>query len=126
MIKYLGSKRRLVPVLGAMFAVASVLIPFCLGSTLGGVASGRVKVGNAAGDPWSSWLNPTSILIGVLGFVLMLAGTAYAVSAHRRPGPTGVVTGGSTVRRPAGKGRRNKGTFLQRLEERWERRRGER
>jgi hypothetical protein len=67
-----------------------------------------------------------TILIGVLGFVLMLAGTAYAVSAHRRPGPTGVVTGGGTVRRPAGKARRNKGSFLQRLEERWDRRRGER
>jgi cytochrome bd ubiquinol oxidase subunit II len=53
--------------LGALFALASVLIPFCLGAALGGVASGRVEVGNAAGDPWSSWLNPTSALIGVLG-----------------------------------------------------------
>jgi cytochrome bd ubiquinol oxidase subunit II len=53
--------------LGALFALSSVLIPFCLGAALGGVASGRVEVGNAAGDPWSSWLNPTSALIGVLG-----------------------------------------------------------
>ena len=70
--------------------------------------------------------NTNTILLGVLGFVLMLAGTAYAVSAHRRPGPTGVVTGGGTVRRPAGKARRSKTSFLQRLEERWDRRRGER
>ena len=56
-------------VLGALFASSSVLIPFCLGAALGGVASGRVEVGNAAGDPWSSWLNPTSILIGVLGII---------------------------------------------------------
>ncbi len=55
--------------LGALFALASVLIPFCLGSAIGGVASGRVKVGNAAGDVWSSWLNPTSVLIGALGVV---------------------------------------------------------
>jgi cytochrome bd ubiquinol oxidase subunit II len=56
-------------VLGALFASSSVLIPFCLGAALGGVASGRVPVGNAAGDAWSSWLNPTSILAGVLGIV---------------------------------------------------------
>jgi cytochrome d ubiquinol oxidase subunit II len=56
-------------VLGALFASSSVLIPFCLGAALGGVASGRVPVGNAAGDPWSSWLNPTSVFAGVLGVV---------------------------------------------------------
>ena len=44
-----------------------MLIPFCLGAAIGGVASGRVPVGNAAGDVWSSWLNPTSVLIGVIG-----------------------------------------------------------
>src|SRR3954449_4033952 len=55
--------------LGALFASSSVLIPFCFGAALGGVASGRVVVGNAAGDPWSSWLNPTSALIGVLGIL---------------------------------------------------------
>ena len=55
--------------LGAVFASASVLIPFFFGAALGGVASGRVVVGNAAGDPWSSWLNPTSALIGVLGIL---------------------------------------------------------
>jgi cytochrome bd ubiquinol oxidase subunit II len=55
--------------LGALFALSSVLIPFCLGAAIGGVASGRVEVGNAAGDPWSSWLNPTSALIGVLAVV---------------------------------------------------------
>jgi cytochrome bd ubiquinol oxidase subunit II len=52
--------------LGATFALSSVIVPFCLGATLGGVASGRVEVGNALADPWSVWLNPTGILIGVL------------------------------------------------------------
>jgi cytochrome bd ubiquinol oxidase subunit II len=56
-------------VLGALFATASVLIPFCFGAAIGGIVSGRVEVGNAAGDPWSSWLNPTSALIGVLGII---------------------------------------------------------
>ena len=36
-------------VLGAVFALSSVLIPFFLGAAIGGVASGRVPVGNAAG-----------------------------------------------------------------------------
>jgi cytochrome bd ubiquinol oxidase subunit II len=54
-------------VLGAVFALASVLIPFFLGAAIGGVASGRVPVGNAAGDLVSSWLNPTSVMIGVVG-----------------------------------------------------------
>src|SRR3954467_5219654 len=53
-------------VLGALFASASVLIPFCFGAVLGGIASGRVGLGNATGDPWDSWLNPTSALIGVI------------------------------------------------------------
>ena len=52
--------------LGALFALSSVLIPFCLGAAVGGVASGRVPVGNAAGERFGSWLNPTSALIGVI------------------------------------------------------------
>src|SRR6266511_1524048 len=47
-------------------AVSSILTPFALGAVVGGIASLRVPVGNAEGDLWSSWLNPTSILIGVL------------------------------------------------------------
>ena len=52
--------------LGALFATSSVLIPFCLGAAVGGIASGRVKVGNAAGEPFGSWTGPTSLLIGVI------------------------------------------------------------
>jgi cytochrome d ubiquinol oxidase subunit II len=52
--------------LGATFALSSVLVPFFLGATVGGIASGRVPVGNASGDPITSWLNPTSVLIGSL------------------------------------------------------------
>ena len=56
-------------VLGALFALSSVLIPFFFGAALGGVASGRVKVGNAVGDPWTSWLNPTSAVIGAIAVI---------------------------------------------------------
>src|SRR3982751_2011767 len=54
-------------VLGAVFALSSVLIPFCFGAAIGGVASGRVPVGNATGDLVTSWLNPTSEMVGVGG-----------------------------------------------------------
>jgi cytochrome bd ubiquinol oxidase subunit II len=50
-------------------AVASIITPFALGAAVGGIASSRVPLGNAAGDLASSWLNPTSILIGVLAVV---------------------------------------------------------
>jgi len=52
--------------LGAVFALSSVIVPFFLGAAIGGVASGRVPVGNEAGDPVDSWLNPTGVLIGAL------------------------------------------------------------
>jgi cytochrome d ubiquinol oxidase subunit II len=51
---------------GAAFAVSSVLVPYCMGAVVGGIASERVPAGGVAGDPWSSWVNPTSVLGGVL------------------------------------------------------------
>jgi cytochrome d ubiquinol oxidase subunit II len=58
---------------GAAFAISSVLVPYCLGAVVGGIASGRVPAGGKAGDPWDSWVNPTSVLGGVLAVCL----TAY-------------------------------------------------
>ena len=43
-----------------------VLTPFALGAAVGAIASRRVPVGNAQGDLFSSWLNPTSVLVGSL------------------------------------------------------------
>jgi len=51
---------------GAAFALSSVLVPYCMGSVAGAIASGHVPSGGEAGDPWSSWLNPTSIIGGLL------------------------------------------------------------
>ena len=56
-------------ILGALFASSSVLVPFCLGACLGAIGSGEVPVGNAAGDPITSWLNPTGILTGALAVI---------------------------------------------------------
>jgi cytochrome bd ubiquinol oxidase subunit II len=58
---------------GAAFALASILVPYCLGAVVGGIASGRVPAGGRAGDPWESWINPTSVLGGVLAVCV----TAY-------------------------------------------------
>jgi cytochrome d ubiquinol oxidase subunit II len=49
-----------------VFALSSVLTPFALGAVVGGIASARVRVGNPGGSLASSWLNPTSLTIGVL------------------------------------------------------------
>ena len=42
-----------------IFALSSLLVPFFLGTVVGGIASGRVPVGNAAGDELTSWANET-------------------------------------------------------------------
>ena len=52
--------------IGLVFSLSSLLTPFALGAAVGGIASGRVPVGNAEGDLLTSWFNPTSILIGTL------------------------------------------------------------
>jgi DNA polymerase-4 len=64
------------------------------------------------------------VLVGIIGFVVMLMAFAYTVSARRRPGPSGVVNRSGGVR-PVSPSRR-RSSFMQRLEERWERRRHER
>ena len=56
-------------VFGAAFAFGSLLVPFCFGCVAGAIATGRVPAGGVAGDPWGSWVNPTSILGGVLAVV---------------------------------------------------------
>ena len=69
-----------------LFSVSSILTPFALGTAIGAIASGRVPVGNAEGDLISSWLNPTSILIGVLAvaFSAYTAAVFLAADAARR------------------------------------------
>jgi cytochrome d ubiquinol oxidase subunit II len=56
---------------GAVFALSSILVPYCMGAVAGGIASGRIPPGGQAGDPWTSWMNPTSILGGVLAVVVV-------------------------------------------------------
>ncbi|HLY12750.1 MAG TPA: cytochrome d ubiquinol oxidase subunit II [Candidatus Limnocylindrales bacterium] len=70
---------------GATFALSSVITPFFLGAALGGIASGRVPAGNAAGDPWTSWINPTSLLVGALAVAAgAYVAAVFLVAAARR------------------------------------------
>ncbi len=64
-----------------------MLTPFFLGTVAGGVASGRVPLGIARGDLVTSWLNPTSMLAGLLavGTTAYLA-AAYLTADARRQG----------------------------------------
>jgi cytochrome d ubiquinol oxidase subunit II len=59
-------------------AVSSILTPFALGAVIGGIASGRVPVGNARGDLVTSWLNPTSLMLGVIA----VATAAYLAAVY--------------------------------------------
>jgi cytochrome d ubiquinol oxidase subunit II len=94
-----------------VFGVSSLVSPFALGAAVGGIASGRVPVGNAAGGLFSSWLNPTSILIGALAVVtgaylaaVFLSGDALRVHDRElaetfrlRALVAGVVAGGVAI-----------------------------
>jgi cytochrome bd ubiquinol oxidase subunit II len=72
-------------VIDTIFSFSSILAPFALGAAIGGIATNRVPVGNAAGSLFSSWLNPTSIFIGVLAVVTSayLAAVYLAADAAR-------------------------------------------
>jgi cytochrome d ubiquinol oxidase subunit II len=73
---------------GIAFASSSVITPFCFGAVAGGIASGRVPTAGH-GDPLSSWLNPTSILGGILAVVTCgyLAAVFLTAEAHREGEP---------------------------------------
>jgi cytochrome d ubiquinol oxidase subunit II len=70
-----------------LFGLSSLLTPFFMGTVVGAVASGRVPVGNAAGDPLTSWTGLLSLLTGAL-FVATSAYLAavFLVSDARRAG----------------------------------------
>jgi cytochrome d ubiquinol oxidase subunit II len=77
---------------GAAFALSSVLVPYCMGAVAGAIASGRVPPGGTAGDAWDSWVNPTSILGGVLAVtVCAYLAAVFMVWDARRLGDDAMV-----------------------------------
>jgi cytochrome d ubiquinol oxidase subunit II len=95
---------------GAAFAAASVVTPFFFGTVAGGIASGRVPSAGG-GDPLTSWVNPTSILGGLLAvFVCAYLAAVFLIAEararraidleswfRRRAQVAAVVAGGLTV-----------------------------
>jgi cytochrome d ubiquinol oxidase subunit II len=77
-------------VLGATFALSSLLTPFFMGTVVGAVAAGRVPA-NGSGDRLTSWCNGTSLLVGVL-FVATCAYVAatFLIADARRAGDSGL------------------------------------
>jgi cytochrome d ubiquinol oxidase subunit II len=70
-----------------LFGLSSLLTPFFLGTVVGAIAAGRVPLGNATGDPVTSWVNPLSALVGAL-FVATSAylSAVFLISDARRAG----------------------------------------
>lgn len=75
-------------------------------------------------------VNLASIPVGVVGFLVMLGGVVWALSPSRGKRQEGSATGGPA--KPSGKpgkgakrpkNRQNSGSFMQRMEQRWEKRR---
>jgi len=77
---------------GATFAASSVITPFFLGAVAGAVASGRVPAGIARAHPIRSFLNPTSVLGGVLAVVVCAyLAAVYLTADARRAGDPALV-----------------------------------
>jgi cytochrome d ubiquinol oxidase subunit II len=74
-------------IIDTTFSISSILTPFMLGTTVGAIASGRVPVGNATGEPFSSWTNATSLISGALAVSTgaFLAAVYLAADALRGP-----------------------------------------
>jgi hypothetical protein len=77
------------------------------------VGIGMLVGGAALQQPW----------LGVIGFLTMFGGVWITVSSPRRADPTGAVGGAGTTASGSRAGRRS---FMQRMEERWDRRRDSR
>jgi cytochrome d ubiquinol oxidase subunit II len=78
---------------GVAFAASSVLVPYCFGAVAGAIASGRVPAGGAPGEPWSSWVNPTAVLGGLLAVtVCAYLGAVYLSVDARRLGDPEMAT----------------------------------
>jgi cytochrome d ubiquinol oxidase subunit II len=71
-------------IFGAAFAFSSVVTPFFFGTIAGAVAIGRVPVGVGTGNAITSWLNPVSIMIGLLAVIVCAYLAAVYLTADAR------------------------------------------
>ncbi len=85
-LRHVAGRLEVQRVLGAAFAISSVMTPFFMGTVIGAVVSGRVPA-EGHGDRLTSWCNATSFVIGFL-FVATCAYLAatFLVADARRAG----------------------------------------
>ena len=78
---------------GGAFAISSVLMLFFFGTVIGGIAPGACRSATRPENVITSWLNPTSVVIGFWLFVAAAypAAVFLVTDARRngRPGPFG-------------------------------------
>lgn len=63
--RHTAERLRMQQVTGALFAAASLITPFFMGTAVGAVATGQVPV-HAVGNLLAAWTSPTAILTGFL------------------------------------------------------------
>jgi cytochrome bd ubiquinol oxidase subunit II len=84
--RHTAQRLRMQQLTGALFAAASLITPFFMGTVVGAVATGQVPV-HPAGNVLAAWTSPTAILTGLL-FVAACAyvSAVYLVieAVHRR------------------------------------------
>jgi cytochrome bd ubiquinol oxidase subunit II len=105
--RHTAERLRMQQLTGVLFAAASLITPFFMGTVVGAVATGQVPV-HPAGNLMAAWTSPTAILTGFL-FVAACAyvSAVYLVAEARQRGrqellqyfslratAAGVVTGG--------------------------------
>lgn len=79
------------PVVVWISTASSLLAPFFLGTVIGAIAGGTVPLGNAAGDPITSWVNPISITVGILAVVFCAyLAAVYLAADAKRSGESGL------------------------------------
>jgi cytochrome bd ubiquinol oxidase subunit II len=84
--RHTAQRLRLQQLTGALFAAASLITPFFMGTVVGAVVTGQVPV-HPSGSVLAAWTSPTAILTGLL-FVAACAyiSAAYLVVEARRRG----------------------------------------
>ena len=88
-LRHVAARVEVQRVLGAAFAISSVLTPFFMGTVVGAIVSGRVPAqGN--GDRLTSWCNGTSIVIGLLFVATCTYVSATFLIADARRGDPGL------------------------------------
>ncbi|WP_433293945.1 cytochrome d ubiquinol oxidase subunit II [Actinoplanes sp. CA-030573] len=80
-----ATRARMRHLAGWVFGIGSILTPFWLGAAVGALLTGRVPLGNAAGNEVTSWFNPTALLVGFLAVALgaYASATYLLAEAHR-------------------------------------------